>query len=286
MELVKRNLKVLLESLYSQYNREEFIGSDPLIFAYDYPNPRDAELVAFIASSLAYGRVAQIQTSLKRLLELMGDSPYEYIKAFDLRKSRKLSGFRHRFNSGSDISDLFLLLKYCLKTKGSLENYFCQYYDSSQESVLVALTNFCESLLDCHAKMRGEVPSRGLKYLLVSPSGKSPCKRMNMFLRWVVRNDDVDLGLWKSIPPSKLIVPLDTHMIRLCRILGFHNSKTASLSTAQQVTNAFKEIAPDDPVKYDFALSRIGIIEGCNGTIGKMCEKCELLQICKTLCNH
>lgn len=285
MYLSQENLKEILEAIYLKYNRSSYIGSDPLIFAYDYQNPRDIEIAAFVASTLSYGRVAQIQASLKKLFEIMGKSPYDFIVSFDNRTAKKLSSFKHRFNTGEDMAELFSMLKHCLQQSGSLEEYFCKFYSDTDDNIIPALGNFCGALLTQHSEAAKKPPSRGLKYLLANPAGKSPCKRLNMFLRWVVRDDGVDLGLWKKIPPSKLIVPLDTHMIRLCKILGLHNSKTPSLATAVAVSNEFKKLSPTDPVRYDFALCRIGIVEGCNGVFNKDCGECELSPLCRHLKN-
>ncbi|MFC1636518.1 DUF2400 family protein [Planctomycetota bacterium] len=122
--------------------------------------------------------------------------------------------------------------------------------------------------------------SRGLKFLLAGPAGGSASKRLNLFLRWMIRNDAVDTGLWKSIEPAKLIVPVDVHMGRLCKILGFYSQKTLSLSTAVTITESFARIEPYDPVKYDFALSRIGIVENCNGGYRPQCKSCDLCEFC------
>ena len=132
------------------------------------------------------------------------------------------------------------------------------------------------------SKHKGKT-SRGLNYLLVNPANGSACKRLNLFLRWMVRDDDVDTGLWTSVDKAGLIIPIDVHMGRLCRILGFHNKKNVSLSTAIQITERFAEIEPDDPVKYDFALSRIGIVENCNGRYRNECRDCELFPLCRQI---
>ena len=123
--------------------------------------------------------------------------------------------------------------------------------------------------------------TKGLSYLLPRPTAGSACKRLNLFLRWMVRNDDVDAGLWKSIDKTRLIVPVDVHIARLCRILGLYSRKTASLSTAVKITESFAEIEPADPVKYDFALTRIGILENCTGQHRQGCEFCELFGFCR-----
>jgi len=273
-------VKDVLERLYAKYNHHDLIKPDPLQFIYQYSRKADMEITGFLGACLAYGRVQQIERSITTLLDFMGDHPSEFILDFDKRKRSKLSDFKHRFTTGDDISDLLWLLNKVLKKDGSIENYFVQGYQEHDENIIPALTHFCESLLNMYASEHRKAAGIGLKYLLVSPTGGSACKRLNLFLRWMVRDDDVDAGLWKSIDKAKLIVPIDVHMSRLCRILGFHSRKTVSLSTATEVTESFAEIEPDDPVKYDFALSRIGIVENCTGHYGKYCDDCELLSFC------
>ena len=143
--------------------------------------------------------------------------------------------------------------------------------------------NFCDLLICMHVTEHNGNTSRGLKYLLASPGQGSVCKRLNLFLRWMIRDDDVDTGLWKSIDKDKLVVPIDVHMARLSGILGFHSRKPISLATAMEITEAFAEIEPADPVKFDFALSRIGVLENCNGRLRKQCTDCELSGFCSEL---
>jgi len=273
-------IKVVLEKLYERYNRRELISPDPLQFLYRYSDPADIEITAFLASALAYGRVQQIEKSLNNLLGRMGDSPSEFVINFDKDKRQTLKDFKHRFTTGDDISDLLTLLKTAINRCGSIERYFALGYNPGDRNIIPALSRFCNSLLDIYAAGGSRQPTRGLKYLLVSPAGGSACKRLNLFLRWMVRDDDVDTGLWKSIEKAKLIVPVDVHMGRLCKILGLYDRKTVSLSAAAEITESFAEIEPADPVKYDFALSRIGILENCTGRRRKGCEFCELFGFC------
>jgi uncharacterized protein (TIGR02757 family) len=238
------------------------------------------EIAALLSAVLAYGRVQQIEKNLNGLFTLMGARPYKFVMDFNKVHRKKLSGFKHRFTTGRDISDLLAILKKVLRKKGSIEKHFLSMYDKNDENIIPALSRFCGSLYEIYAKENSRRVSKGLKYLLASPVKGSACKRLNLFLRWMVRNDEVDTGLWKGVGKEKLIVPLDVHMHRLSRILGFHTQKTPSLSTAVRITKSFAEIEPDDPVRYDFALSRIGIIENCNGQIGKSCKKCELFDLC------
>ena len=276
----QEGIKTVLEKLYHNYNHYELIKPDPLQFVYHYSKPRDMEIAGLLAAELAYGRVQQIQKSLTDLLRRMGTSPFEFVLNFDKQKRKKIKNFKHRFTSGDDISDLLELLKKVLKRHGSIEEFFVQGYNTKDENIIPALSKFCNSLLEMYAKTHGSPASTQLSYLLTRPSAGSPCKRLNLFLRWMVRNDDVDAGLWKRVDKAKLIVPIDVHMGRLCRILGFHNQKAVSLSTAIKITKRFAEIVPADPVKYDFALSRIGILDNCTGKRRSGCEFCELFKFC------
>lgn len=273
----------VLEAVYKKYNHRDLIGDDPLRFIYQYSDPADMEIVGFLSSALAYGRVQQIGKSLTKLYDIMSPSPADFIAGFNKSRRKSLAGFKHRFNTGEDIADLCELLKKVLRKHQSLEKFFLLGYNESDKNIIPALSMFCDQLCDMYARSHDGKVSRGLMYLLASPSRKSACKRLNLFLRWMVRSDDVDPGLWKSVDQSKLIVPVDVHMARLCKILGFYCRKTVSLATAVEITENFAKILPADPVKYDFALSRIGIIESCSGKINDRCQLCQLLDYCMKL---
>lgn len=280
MKNSKVQIKNVLEKLYDKYNHSEFIKPDPLQFVYHYSTPADMEIAAFLAAELAYGRVQQIQKSLTDLLGRMGASPFEFVLNFDKQKRRKLKNFKHRFTSGDSLSDLLELLKKVLSQYGSIQGFFVQGCSPGDKNVIAALSKFCDSLLDMYAKTHNESVPRQLSYLLPRPAAGSACKRLNLFLRWMVRDDEVDTGLWRHIDKTKLIVPVDVHMGRLCGVLGLYNRKTISLATAVQITKNFAEIEPADPVKYDFALSRVGILDGCTGRPRNDCEFCELFKFC------
>lgn len=271
--------KPALQKLYARYNRHELIKPDPLQFVYRYTEPADMEIAGLLAAVLAYGRVAQIEKSLDSLLGVMSPGPRRFTETMNSSKRRLLQGFKHRFNTGSDIADLLEVLKDVLAQHGSIENFFARAYRDDHENILPALSAFCGQLLELHRRRRGSV-ARSFAYLLPRPESKSACKRLNLYLRWMVRDDDVDAGLWKSIDKAKLIVPVDVHMGRLCRILGFYDNKTVSLSAALQITAGFAALEPFDPAKYDFALSRIGIVEACTGILRKQCSQCQLLEFC------
>ncbi len=273
-------IKDVLNRLYSRYNHRECIKPDPLQFVYRYSEPSDMEVAGLLSASLAYGRVGQIEKSLNELFTRMGASPYAFILDFDKAGRQKLSSFKHRFTTGKDIADLLAILKKVLQKNESIERHFLSGYDKGDENIVPALTRFCDSLYEIYAEQHGARVSNGLKYLLASPERGSACKRLNLFLRWMVRDDEVDTGLWKGVAQVKLLVPVDVHMGRLCKILGLYARKTVSLKTAVQITKGFSEIEPSDPVKYDFALSRVGITEGCNGKYNLRCNGCELEEFC------
>lgn len=273
-------LAEILERVYARYNHRRFIGADPLQFAYRFDRPQDAEVACFLAAALAYGRVQQIQRSLNDLFARIDCRPYDFVTSFSPSRRSRLAGFKHRFTAAEDLGDLLELLRPVLRKHGSIEAFFVDGCDPGEPNVLPALARFCDRLTDAYAAKHGGHVSRGLMYLLASPSRGSASKRLHLFLRWMVRADDVDPGLWKCVAPAKLIVPLDVHMARLCRILGLHDSNAISQSTAVQVTERFAAIAPADPVKYDFALSRIGILDNCTGRPRPNCRSCELCEIC------
>jgi len=278
----KKNTQLtgILETLYKKNNRRELIKPDPLQFVYNYCDPADMEIAAFLAAALAYGRVQQIEKSLTRLFEKMGDSPAQFVRNFDRKKRAALADFKHRFTAGDDISDLLQLLKTILNRCGDIQTFFLRGYDPGDLNIISALSKFCDSLLAMYAKSHRNGVTTGLAYLLTRPAAGSACKRLNLFLRWMVRNDHVDPGLWKSIDKAKLIVPVDVHMGRLCRILGLYDRKTVSLTAAVEITCSFAQIDPTDPVKYDFALSRVGIVDNCTGRLRPECELCELFAVC------
>jgi uncharacterized protein (TIGR02757 family) len=277
----RARIKQALERLYEKYNHRRLIEPDPLQFVYHFSEPADREIAGFLAAALAYGRVQQIEKSLGRLFALMGKSPYAFVRRFDAHARTQLRDFKHRFTTGEDLADLLELLQRVLEEFGSLEAYFARSYGSGDATVIPALSQFCDSLCAAYARKHGGRVSSGLKYLLASPTRHSASKRLNLFLRWMVRDDDVDTGLWTSVDKARLIVPVDVHVGRLCKILGFHDRKTISLAAAMEITAGFADIEPADPVRYDFALSRVGIVENCDGRHRPACADCELLEFCR-----
>lgn len=241
-----------LEKIYSTYNRYEFIHPDPLEFLHGYKLAEDREIVGIIASSLAYGRVAQILNSVNFVLKQMGPSPREYIESATRKKlEAAFSGFKHRFTTGREMTDFLLGISRIIHDHGSLYRCFSGHYAAHEADIPKALGSFVKEIKS--------YTETGYNSLLPCPEKKSACKRLHLFLRWMVREDEVDVGGWTGIHPSKLVVPLDTHMHRIGMLLGLTERKQADMRTALEITQAFSMIIPDDPVKYDFALTRFGI---------------------------
>jgi uncharacterized protein (TIGR02757 family) len=246
-----RTTKSTFKKLYERYNRREYVCPDPLQFLYDYGNPQDREIVGLIASSLAYGRVAQILKSVADVLERIG-SPADFLNEATPRSLRRtFKGFKHRFTTGEELASLLLGARESVRRHGSLQSCFMSGFREDDATVLPALCSFTEELASVRKLRRNS--------LLPAPAVGSACKRLNLYLRWMVRRDGVDPGGWDDVPASKLIVPLDVHMHRICLGLGFTRRRQANMRTAMEVTSAFRIIAPEDPVRYDFALTRLGI---------------------------
>lgn len=243
----------ILDELYARYNRREFVHPDPLEFLYDYKDVRDREIVGLVASSLAYGRVAQILKSVSFVFERM-PSPSIFLRHAS-RKSllKTFKGFKHRFTTEEEIAMMFFGIKRVIERHGSLHACFtaCMNDDDDDDTILPALSAFVKEFITESDRQRNS--------LLPLPARGSACKRLHLFLRWMVRKDNVDPGGWDNVPKSKLVVPLDTHMYRICLALGLTQRKRADMRTALEITTAFRTITPDDPVKYDFALTRLGI---------------------------
>lgn len=241
-----------LDGLYNTYNRREYVHPDPLEFLYDYPALADREIVGLIASSLAYGRVAQILKSVGKVLARM-PSPARFLQRTTRNELHEtFADFKHRFTTAQDLVNLLVGIQRALATYGSLNRCFqAGLKENTQPTVYGAVMEFSRKL--------SAATKSGPNSLLPRHDGKSAAKRMNLYLRWMVRTDDVDPGGWEGVPPGKLVVPLDVHMHRVAKALGFTRRNQADGRTAEEVSLAFRAFAPNDAAKYDFALTRFGI---------------------------
>ena len=244
-------LRLKLEELYRRYNRPEYISPDPLEFVVAQGGTGDCEVVGLIAASLAFGSVVQINRSVARVLEVLAEPRRCVLEMRRGELSRAFHGFRHRYVDGGNLVDLLSGIRGVLERYGTLDACFREGLREDDETVLPALDGFVGRVREGYGGRKN--------YLLASPCDGSACKRMHLYLRWMVRRDSVDPGPWRGVAASKLVVPLDTHMHRVALRLGLTRRKQANGATALEITGAFREIVPEDPVKYDFALTRPGI---------------------------
>jgi uncharacterized protein (TIGR02757 family) len=266
-----------LESLAERYGPAH-LDSDPLQFPRRYGDPADREAAAFVAAGLAFGSARSICASLGRAFAFLGSSPSLALDRLALGRGPEAPpGTLHRWVQWKDLADYLACVGRLRREAGGLEEAFLE-GDPGRGDLAAALAAFV-GRLRAHGPQQ---PGRGLRYLLVSPENRSACKRWNLLLRWLVRPDDgLDLGLWRRIAPSRLLVPLDTHMARIAFLVGLSHRRTADWRTAAAITAALAEIDPRDPVRFDFALTRLGILDLCpRSPDPERCAACALREVC------
>lgn len=262
---VKSNLHSYLDSLVEKYKNPSFITNDPIRFPHRYTDPKDQEIMGFVAAMMAQGRRTKIVENLEKIETLMDKKPYEYIVNFEyekeLEKFKDFSHFAYRNILGEEIICIFHLIKQVLQKYGSLKALFLEGLDpKNQKNVKEALIHFTDVIFSQTPPPNMlEGISGKIKALLPSPARGSACKRLNMMLRWFVRKDDVDLGIWTEVPASMVLIPLDFHVSKLSRELGLTSRKQDDWKTAEEITERLKEFDPKDPSKYDFAIFGMGI---------------------------
>jgi uncharacterized protein (TIGR02757 family) len=260
-----QTLKPVLDSLYSTFN-DPGSATDPIQIVRRYPRAEDREVVGMCAASLAFGRVASVLQSIERLLAVMGPEPAAYVRTFEPRRhAAALAGIGHRWTRATDLVALLWILRQMIDRSGSVEGFFLEGYRAGAEDVEGALDSFSTRALALDLREAyGRLPARpGVCYFFPRPSAGSGCKRLNLFLRWMVRHDELDLGVWSRVPASKLIIPLDTHVIRVGRCLRLTRYASPGWRMARDITSSLRALDPADPVKYDFALCHIGMMNAC-----------------------
>jgi uncharacterized protein (TIGR02757 family) len=246
-------------------------------FPHRYADPGDAEAVAFIASSFAFGGVLQIRNFLSRLLDRMGPSPRAVLVSPGPLPLPGGAGLRHRFISDWGVRRYLLCLRKAYRSHRTLEHLYVAGRGGEMPDLRRDLSRFLGTFRD----LWGEALPRQRDFLFPRPERGSACKRHNMFLRWMVRGPDgVDLGLWKSISPKDLVVPLDTHMARFGGWLGLTRRKTPGWGMAEEITAAFRTVSPEDPVKFDYPLTRLGILRLCTRPGRRACGGCPVAPLC------
>ncbi len=254
-------LKNFLEQTVEKYNKKEFLDTDPISMVHKISGDKNRETYAFIVSIFAFGNVKSIKTTIQKMLQPMTDNVYSFIKNYKKDRTTLFKGIVHRFIKEKDISCLINALHIILREFGSIEDLFMHCYNKGK-NVRKAIEGFSEITREIYRKNNDNFSGRTLRFMLPSPENGSACKRMNLFLRWMVRKDEIDLGIWKGIEKNQLIIPLDTHIARISKSLWLTKRKTPGWNMAEEITENLKKFDPNDPLKYDFALTRIGILEG------------------------
>ena len=255
---MQENLKNFLDDKVALYNLPQFIKDDPVSIPHAFTKKQDIEIAGFFAALLAWGNRKSIINSCNSLLKLMDNTPYEFCLHHTTKDLKNLNGFKHRTFNSTDLLCLVQFLKLHYTNNHSLETAFSKWMqpgDETIENALAGFHNYVFSNEDFFAE-------RTRKHI-ATPVKKSACKRLNMFLRWMVRQDDkgVDFGIWKTILPSQLICPLDVHVARVARRLKILHRTQNDWQAAVELTGYLRTMDAGDPVKYDYALFGLGVME-------------------------
>ena len=281
----QHRLKEPLERLYQEFDYARRIQHDAIRFPLRYPEPSDREVVALLTACLAYGRVDLFSRELEKIFQVMGPHPATFVQHFDPKADReRFKDFRYRFNRPRDIAAFCLVIQRILSVHGSLQVYFLKGYSDDDPDVSSALERFVQGILEQDLTPvfpRGRL-SRGFRHLFPRPSAGGPCKRLHLFLRWMVRRDHLDFALWPEVSPAKLIIPLDTHIANMSRAIGLTRLRSHTLRMANEITESLRLLAPEDPVKYDFALCHKRMSGDCPGKRDPAgCRPCGLRSVCR-----
>ncbi|MFL5809346.1 MAG: TIGR02757 family protein [Flavisolibacter sp.] len=252
-----KRLKDFLDKKVKEYNQPSFIAADPVSIPHLFSKKQDIEIAAFFASIFAWGNRTTIISKSRQLMELMDNAPYDFIRTHEENDLRRLLQFKHRTFNLTDLLYFILFLQHHYKSSRSLECAFSKWMDKEDVNIEKALIGFHDYFFSLQ-----DAPLRTKKHI-ATPHRRSTCKRLNMFLRWMVRKDDhgVDFGIWKEIKPSQLICPIDLHVARVAKRFKLVSRKQVDWITAVELTTQLRKFDKDDPVKYDFALFGLGVVE-------------------------
>jgi uncharacterized protein (TIGR02757 family) len=278
-----QRLKPVLDQLYTDFNHADS-ATDPIQIVKRFSRDDDREIVGFIAAALAFGRVSSVLQSIERVLAVIGPEPAAYVRRFDARRDGPaFAGIVHRWTREADIVAMLWLLRQMMDRSGSVEGFFLEGYDAGADDIAGALDSFSTRAMALDLKAAyGRVPARaGVCYFFPRPSAGSGCKRLNLFLRWMVRRDAIDLGVWTSVSPARLIIPLDTHVIRLGRCLRLTRYASPGWKMAAEITATLRVIDPADPVRYDFSVCHLGMMNACGYGRAQGDRQCPLRGLCR-----
>ena len=272
-------LKPTLDGLLRQVDWADWRANDPVELVWGYEEEADREVVALLASSMAYGRVSVLKAATCRVLEMLGPAPASFLAREDAPAALgpALEPFVYRMTRGADVLDLLAAVGQTLRTEGSLEALYLSAPEARDH-----LGRTSHMVRQLRARRLRPQAARGLRYLIPDPADGGACKRLHLFLRWMVRGPDaVDLGVWRGVDPAVLRVPLDTHTSRICRYLGMTSRKSNDGKTVEQVTEALRALDPKDPIRYDFALCHLGVSKSCvHRRSEEHCPQCPLEGLC------
>lgn len=276
-----RAIKRALDRIRKDCDMRARRASDPVSFVHRYEALHDQELVALVASAVAFGNVKSILAKLEDAFERLGPRPSE--KADDqLGTFAAMHGWIHRVYRGEDLARLLIGARRVQRASGSLGARFAKDLRDAGD-LTEGLARFCDAIREAGGFARGSTTRRGPGHLLPDPRAGSANKRLFLFLRWMIRPaDGVDLGLWRGIDPAVLLIPVDTHIHKLARNLGLSTRKDVSLKTSQEITLHLRKLDPSDPVKYDFSLCHMGMLQRCPSRKDvKRCEGCGVMPVCR-----
>ena len=277
-------LKAPLEQLCREADWARRIDRDAIRYPLRYPDPADREIVALLSACLAYGRVDLFGPWIEWALARMGESPHRFMLGFDpAAHARVFDGFHYRFNRPSDLVALCLSGRRVLSEHGSLGTFFTRGFEQAGGRVGPALETFVEGFVggDLSGVFPGNQLSYGYRHWFPRPSTGGACKRLLLFLRWMVRREPPDFGLWTGVPPAALLIPVDTHIENMARSIGLTRRRTRNWKMAEEITARLRGLDPDDPVKYDFALCHKRMSGQClNRRDTEVCAPCSLRPVC------
>jgi uncharacterized protein (TIGR02757 family) len=275
-------LKTSLDRLYADFNYPDS-ATDPIHIVRRFERPDDREIVGFCAAALAFGRVASVLQSIERLLTVLGPAPASFVRSFEPRQAQAFAGLGHRWIRAADLVALIEILRGMLEQAGTVEQFFANGHSAGAQDVGAALDSFSQRALALAGRrgVRRSKKAPGVCYFFPRPSAGSACKRLNLFLRWMVRRDALDLGVWSAVPASALVVPLDTHVIRVGRCLRLTRYQTAGWAMAREITESLRALDPEDPVKYDFSLCHLGMMNACGFSRAQSDSQCPLRGVCR-----
>jgi len=257
VNIKSQQLKSYLDSCVKKFNTKDFIKNDPISIPHQFSKLQDIEITAFWVAMLAWGQRVTIINKANELIQLMDGAPHDFILNHKEKDRKRFLDFKHRTFQATDTLYFLEFFQHFYKKNTSLETAFSQHLSPKDKTVEAALRGFHEQFFSLE-----NAPHRTRKHVS-TPARKSSCKRLNMFLRWMVRNDKrgVDFGLWKKIKPSQLLIPLDVHVDRVARRYGLLERKQTDWLSVLELTENLRKFDSKDPVKYDFALFGIGVLE-------------------------